>query len=242
MAQALERYIRPAPRGSLARHQRSAVRYPSESVSWCSSRACSSPPADDRGALMAARAKASSRSTDSRSAVRPRLQMREPRGRSRSTTTFSRPGVGDQSPSVSSASTARSPGRRGEDYEKRLRARIDDRWSRTAGSEVEPADLIREIAVYAEKTDIAEEISRLTASTWSSSGELLSHDNGRSRSDARWTSSRRRCFARRTPSRASRPTPRSSANDRRGQGRDRPDQRAGPKRRVTATTPRRGGA
>lgn len=46
------------------------------------------------------------------------------------------------------------------DYEKRLKARMVSLIS-DSGSEIEPNELIREIAVYAEKTDIAEEISRL---------------------------------------------------------------------------------
>lgn len=46
------------------------------------------------------------------------------------------------------------------DYEKRLRTRIDALLAEAEVS-VDQADLIREIAVYAEKTDIAEEITRL---------------------------------------------------------------------------------
>lgn len=46
------------------------------------------------------------------------------------------------------------------DYEKRLRTRIDALLA-DAEVSVDQADLIREIAVYAEKTDIAEEITRL---------------------------------------------------------------------------------
>lgn len=46
------------------------------------------------------------------------------------------------------------------DYERRLKDRMES-LIKDAGAEVEQADLIREIAVYAEKTDIAEEISRL---------------------------------------------------------------------------------
>lgn len=52
------------------------------------------------------------------------------------------------------------------DYEKRLKARIEAMLQSAAtihpdGARVDPADLIREIAVYAERTDIAEEITRL---------------------------------------------------------------------------------
>lgn len=48
------------------------------------------------------------------------------------------------------------------DYETRLRQRIDT-LVKDAGVALQPADLIREIAVYAERTDIAEEIKRLSA-------------------------------------------------------------------------------
>ncbi len=47
------------------------------------------------------------------------------------------------------------------DYEDRLRARIDQ-MLKDAGITLQPADLIREIAIYAERTDIAEEIARLS--------------------------------------------------------------------------------
>lgn len=46
------------------------------------------------------------------------------------------------------------------EYETRLRQRMEEMF-REAQLTVEPVELIREIAVYAEKTDIAEEISRL---------------------------------------------------------------------------------
>lgn len=46
------------------------------------------------------------------------------------------------------------------DYEKRLKTRMESLIS-DSGADIEQRDLIREIAVYAEKTDIAEEISRL---------------------------------------------------------------------------------
>ena len=49
-----------------------------------------------------------------------------------------------------------------EEYERRLRGRIEA-LVRDAQVTIEPVDLIRELAVYAEKTDIAEEISRLKA-------------------------------------------------------------------------------
>ncbi len=47
------------------------------------------------------------------------------------------------------------------DYELRLKTRMESLIS-DAGADIEQADLIREIAVYAEKTDIAEEIARLS--------------------------------------------------------------------------------
>ncbi|MDX2148228.1 MAG: YicC/YloC family endoribonuclease [Planctomycetota bacterium] len=47
-----------------------------------------------------------------------------------------------------------------EEYQRRLKARIEV-LLREAEVRVEPGDLIREIAVYAERTDIAEELSRL---------------------------------------------------------------------------------
>jgi uncharacterized protein (TIGR00255 family) len=47
------------------------------------------------------------------------------------------------------------------DYEQRLKARMDALIAE-AGLEIDQPDLIREIAVYAEKTDIAEEIARLS--------------------------------------------------------------------------------
>jgi len=47
------------------------------------------------------------------------------------------------------------------DYEARLKARMEALIS-DAGADIEQSDLIREIAVYAEKTDIAEEITRLS--------------------------------------------------------------------------------
>jgi uncharacterized protein (TIGR00255 family) len=48
-----------------------------------------------------------------------------------------------------------------EEYQKRLKARIDA-LLKEAEARVEPGDLIREIAAYAERTDIAEEVSRLS--------------------------------------------------------------------------------
>lgn len=47
-----------------------------------------------------------------------------------------------------------------EDYQRRLRTRIDS-LLKDAGVKVETVDLVREIAAYAERTDIAEEINRL---------------------------------------------------------------------------------
>lgn len=48
------------------------------------------------------------------------------------------------------------------DYQERLRSRIETMF-READATVETSDLVREIAVYAERTDIAEEIKRLSA-------------------------------------------------------------------------------
>ncbi len=47
------------------------------------------------------------------------------------------------------------------DYELRLKARIE-MLLQGAGAKIDTVDIIREIAVYAERTDIAEEITRLT--------------------------------------------------------------------------------
>lgn len=49
-----------------------------------------------------------------------------------------------------------------EDYRVRLQARVDV-LLKEAGASVQPHELIREVAVFAEKSDIAEEIQRLTA-------------------------------------------------------------------------------
>lgn len=57
-------------------------------------------------------------------------------------------GIARRAPSVS------------EDYEARLRSRIE-RLIAEMGLGVEPADLVREVAAYAERTDIAEEVARL---------------------------------------------------------------------------------
>lgn len=48
------------------------------------------------------------------------------------------------------------------DYEKRLRTRIDS-LLKDVGVKIDSVDLVREIAAYAERTDIAEEINRLKA-------------------------------------------------------------------------------
>lgn len=47
------------------------------------------------------------------------------------------------------------------EYEKRLRQRVEALLSE-AGVTVEPFDLIREVAVYAERSDVSEEVARLT--------------------------------------------------------------------------------
>lgn len=61
-----------------------------------------------------------------------------------------------------------------DDYQQRLRTRIDQLLDE-AKIKVDQTDLIREIAVYAEKTDIAEEISRLRGHL-EQFGEMISHD------------------------------------------------------------------
>jgi len=63
------------------------------------------------------------------------------------------------------------------DYQMRLKSRIET-MLREADSRVEPADLIREIAVYAERTDIAEEIKRLGAHL-DQFGDLISSTEGK---------------------------------------------------------------
>lgn len=63
-----------------------------------------------------------------------------------------------------------------QEYETRLRARIDTLLSE-ANLRVEPSDLIREIAVYAERSDVAEELARLKGHL-SQFGELISHKDG----------------------------------------------------------------
>lgn len=47
------------------------------------------------------------------------------------------------------------------EYEKRLRGRVEAMLAES-GVSVEPVDLIREVAVYAEKSDVSEEVARLT--------------------------------------------------------------------------------
>ncbi|MDX2017749.1 MAG: YicC/YloC family endoribonuclease [Planctomycetota bacterium] len=63
------------------------------------------------------------------------------------------------------------------EYEKRLRTRIDTLLAE-ASVKVEPLELVREIAVYAERTDIAEEIKRLTAHL-EQFGDLVSGKDGK---------------------------------------------------------------
>ncbi len=47
------------------------------------------------------------------------------------------------------------------EYEERLRGRVESMLA-DAGLAIEPVDLIREIAVYAERSDVSEEVARLT--------------------------------------------------------------------------------
>jgi len=49
-----------------------------------------------------------------------------------------------------------------DEYQERLQTRVENMLAQS-GVAVEPADLIREVAVYAERSDIAEELSRLAA-------------------------------------------------------------------------------
>jgi uncharacterized protein (TIGR00255 family) len=61
------------------------------------------------------------------------------------------------------------------EYEKRLRSRIDS-MLREAGVPIEPIDIIREIAIAAERTDINEEISRLSGHIDQFADLLSRHD------------------------------------------------------------------
>lgn len=63
------------------------------------------------------------------------------------------------------------------EYETRLRTRIET-MLREAGVSLQPAELIREIAVYAERTDIAEEVKRLGGHL-DQFADLLSNGNDR---------------------------------------------------------------
>ena len=63
------------------------------------------------------------------------------------------------------------------DYEARLRTRVDA-LLKEANVKLEPAEFVREIAIYAEKTDIAEEISRLSGHI-DQFTELIAADDGR---------------------------------------------------------------
>lgn len=62
------------------------------------------------------------------------------------------------------------------DYEDRLRSRIDQ-MLKDAGITLQAADLIREIAIYAERTDIAEEIARLSGHIRQFHDLLANHDD-----------------------------------------------------------------
>jgi len=63
-----------------------------------------------------------------------------------------------------------------EDYQRRLQARIEA-LLKEAKVRVEPTDLIREVAVYAERSDISEEVARLTGHL-QQFRSLLAGDNG----------------------------------------------------------------
>jgi uncharacterized protein (TIGR00255 family) len=62
------------------------------------------------------------------------------------------------------------------EYEARLRQRIE-LLLRDMGSSIQPPDVVREIAVYAERTDIAEELKRLSAHVDQFHELLASKDN-----------------------------------------------------------------
>ncbi len=64
-----------------------------------------------------------------------------------------------------------------EEYEKRLRLRVES-LLKDAGFSVEPRDLIREVAVFAERSDVAEEVQRLSAHL-EQFDSLLREDGGR---------------------------------------------------------------
>ena len=64
-----------------------------------------------------------------------------------------------------------------EEYEKRLRLRVES-LLKDAGFSVEPRDLIREVAVFAERSDVSEEVQRLSAHL-EQFDSLLREDGGR---------------------------------------------------------------
>lgn len=64
-----------------------------------------------------------------------------------------------------------------EEYEKRLRQRVQTLLSE-AGLSVEPGDLIREVAIFAERSDVAEEVQRLSAHL-EQFDSLVRNDDGR---------------------------------------------------------------
>jgi uncharacterized protein (TIGR00255 family) len=63
-----------------------------------------------------------------------------------------------------------------EEYQRRLRQRIDALLAES-GSMVTEADLVREVAIYAERSDIAEEVSRLSAHL-EQFGEIIDNAGG----------------------------------------------------------------
>jgi len=63
-----------------------------------------------------------------------------------------------------------------EEYQRRLRQRIDALLAES-GATVTEADLVREVAVYAERSDIAEEVSRLDAHL-DQFGEIIDSEEG----------------------------------------------------------------
>jgi hypothetical protein len=78
------------------------------------------------------------------------------------------------------------------EYRDRLGARVTELIA-NASIRLAEQDLLKEVSVYAERSDLSEEISRLIAHA----AQFDSLMDGGSRRGASWSSSRRRCCARR---------------------------------------------
>ena len=102
-----------------------------------------------------------------------------------------------------------------EDYHQRLHQRVNQLLAK-AELQVNQADLIKEVAVFAERADIAEEIQRLDAATWTRSSRPAA---AASTPAASSTSSPRKCSARPTRSPARPTTPRSPGTSSRSRAR-----------------------